>query len=421
MTRIIPMSLAAACMFQIAILLLAVMPVSGEENDVVPNDKVLLTLGIKQLTTDGGDKDQIVISGNRVAWAQGNGVKVMDLTTLQVKDVGLKVNFSLKMDRDRLLVDNKIYYLSNDTWTRMALPQQPIGSLDISGDNIMVSLDVSNDTSKIDYDMFQYLIPDRTLFTTASTPQYQSQPAIWGNKVAWVDARSGQKEIYLKDLSKTSETRITNFNSIKTRPDIYNDVVVWTDFRSTAKIVESNDANLDIYMYNGTLGTTTQVTKNASYQNHAQIYGDRIVYNDYGTGDFDVCMYTISNGAEIRLTSNERNQLWPHIWGDKVVWLDAYTVYNGTPKEFNVYMCDLALDSDNDLSPNYLDPDDDNDKYTDAQEIANNTDPLDGQRFPVKKDLSDDDNRNMIYLFIAVVVVVIILILAYVLYQRSKK
>lgn len=421
MTRIIPISLATACMFQIAILLLAVVPVTAEENDVVPVDKVLLTQGIKQLTTDGSDKDQIVISGNRAAWAQGNGIKVMDLTTLQVTDVGLKVNFSLKMDGDRLLVDNKIYYLNNGTWARMALPQQPIGSLDISGDNILVSLDVSNNTSKIDYDMFQYRIPDRTLFQVASTPQYQSQPAIWGNEAAWVDARSGQKEIYLKDLSKNGETRITNFNSIKTRPDIYNDVVVWTDFRSTAKIVESNDANLDIYMYNGTLGTTTQVTKNTSYQNHAQIYGDRIVYNDYGTGNFDVCMYTISSGAELRLTTSERNQLWPHIWGDKVVWLEAYYVHNGTPKGLDVYMCDLALDSDNDLSPNYLDPDDDNDKYTDAQEIENGTDPLDRKAFPVKKDLSDDDDRNMIYLFVAVAVVVIILILVYVLYQRSKR
>ena len=187
--------MAVACSFQIAILLLGALPVTAEDNDSVPNDKVLLTQGITQLTTDGGDKDQIVISGNRAVWAQGNGVKVMDLTTLKVTDVGLKVNFSLKLDGDRLLVDNKIYYLNNDTWTRMALPQQPIGSLDISGDNIMVSLDVSTDPSKIDYDLFQYRVPDRTLFTISSTPQYQSQPAVWGNEAAWVDARSGQKEI----------------------------------------------------------------------------------------------------------------------------------------------------------------------------------------------------------------------------------
>ena len=197
--------------------------------------------------------------------------------------------------------------------------------------------------------------------------------------------------------------------------------MVWTDFRSTTKLVESNDANLDIYMYNGTLGTTTQVTKNTSYQNHAQIYGDRIVYNDYGSGNFDVCMYTISSGTELRLSSSERNQLWPHIWGDRVVWLDAYTVYNGTPKEFNVYMCDLALDSDKDQIPNYLDPDDDNDKFTDAQEIANGTDPLDGGLFPVKKDLSNEDDLNLIYLFAAIAAVILIIIVAYVLFQRSKK
>jgi hypothetical protein len=46
---------------------------------------------------------------------------------------------------------------------------------------------------------------------------------------------------------------------------------------------------------------------------------------------------------------------------------------------------------------------------------------LDARVFPVKKELSDQDNRNIIFLFAAVSGIIILLVIAYVLFQRFKK
>jgi len=430
MKRVISSPLVIACALQCVLLLLCLLPVTGEGTTDAQAQSALRCQGIERLTTDGGQKDQIQISNDRVAWAQGDTVKVLELATMDVRTIGLKVNFSLKMSGNTMLIDNKIYDLDSGSWTKMVTPKLPFVSMSLCGDHVVYSMDVSTNSTSHDYEIYHYDIPKAKAKRLTTNDQYQSQPAIWGSDAVWVDGRNGHTEIYHYDVSSVDVpmvedvgSRLTYYDSSKAGPDIFGDRVVWADSRNPGGSMDIGGPDFDIYMCNITTNTTTQITTDISAQKSPRIYGDRIVYNDQSNGDYDVCLYSISEAKEVRLQNSTKDQLWPRIWGDKVVWFEAGGMANpnGEYSDLDVYMCDLALDFDKDQIPNYMDPDDDNDGYTDAQEIANGTDPSDGGKFPVKKRLSDDDDRNITIMFVAIAAVVILIIAGYVLYMRMKK
>ena len=65
--------------------------------------------------------------------------------------------------------------------------------------------------------------------------------------------------------------RITSNESNQTEPAIYGDIIVWQDDRN---------GNSDIYMYDLSISTETQISTNESNQSEPAIYGDKIVWVD---------------------------------------------------------------------------------------------------------------------------------------------
>ncbi|RPJ64694.1 MAG: cell surface protein, partial [Alphaproteobacteria bacterium] len=137
-----------------------------------------------------------------------------------------------------------------------------------------------------------------------------------------------------------TETQITTNNSRQSNPDIYEDRIVWTDWRNGDGYSSS-----DIYMYDLSTSSETQITTNNSNQGYPDIYGDTIVWVDERNGNLDIYMYDLSTSTETQITTNESNQGGPAIYGDRIVWLDGRNS-GSVPDDgfggFDVYMYDLS-------------------------------------------------------------------------------
>ncbi|MDG6245072.1 MAG: hypothetical protein QCH31_11920, partial [Methanolobus sp.] len=100
--------------------------------------------------------------------------------------------------------------------------------------------------------------------------------------------RNGNWDIYMYDISSGIEYQITTNQSSQSNPAIYQDRIVWMDSRT---------GNWDIYMYDISSGIEYQITTNQSGQSNPAIYQDRIVWRDGRNGNLDVYMFTLENPA----------------------------------------------------------------------------------------------------------------------------
>ena len=135
------------------------------------------------------------------------------------------------------------------------------------------------------------------------------------------------------DTAQGIETRIISNEAAQESPDIYGNRIVWTDNRDGGGW-DSNqqpDGNWDIYMYDLSTSTETRITTDESNQVEPAIYEDRIVWADnrngggrdeYGQpdGNWDIYMYDLSTSTETQITSNNSTQWKPAIYGDRIVW-----------------------------------------------------------------------------------------------------
>ncbi|MDY9926706.1 NosD domain-containing protein [Methanosarcina sp.] len=212
----------------------------------------------------------------------------------------------------------------------------------------IVNLTVSNENGTV----------SRLSAVTASTkPQYtlvetqittnkskEMQPAIYGDRIVWLDDRNGMYDLYMYDLSTQKEINITANQSAKKQPAIHGDKIVWEDWRNV-----SGYSNYDIYMYDLSTQKETQITDNKSVQNEPAIYGDKIVWADGRNGNYDIYMYNLSTSKETRITTNESQQEAPEIYGDRIVWQDSRN-RNSLNENSDIYMYNTSTSTETQIT-----------------------------------------------------------------------
>ncbi|MDP2671102.1 MAG: hypothetical protein Q8P13_01415 [bacterium] len=160
---------------------------------------------------------------------------------------------------------------------------------------------------------------------------YHYGPNIWGTKIVWTDYKGPGPEanVWLYDTLTKSKRRVTNQPYVvQSFPDIYQNKIVWQDNRG-------GESNPDIYLFDLATNTEKQLTDTVplespfsrySYQAHPSIYGDKVVYTDYASGQANTTLYDLSTQATRSLTSFPRGENWPQfypkIYKNLVVWED---------------------------------------------------------------------------------------------------
>ncbi|MPN57483.1 hypothetical protein SDC9_205177 [bioreactor metagenome] len=117
-------------------------------------------------------------------------------------------------------------------------------------------------------------------------------PDIYGNIVVWTEDQNESTNVYVRDIAK-NETSQIYANWTGSYLSVYGDRIVWMN-----DSVTGDNYHSDIYMYNTSTAETTRIT-NSTYASEPAIYDDKIVYIDSRNDpeyqeDRDIYLYDLS-------------------------------------------------------------------------------------------------------------------------------
>jgi len=172
-------------------------------------------------------------------------------------------------------------------------------------------------------DLFVYDLASRTETRITSDSARQLAPSIDGSKVVWQDDRNGNWDIYACDLTSGVEEPITTDPAPQYRPSVWGNVVAWQDRRH---------GNWDIYGYKFVPKVTWAICRHPAEQYRPSVWNDRVVWQDKRNGTWDIYLRDLSTYATIRVTTGRRDEYMPSVYGDYIAWMDTR---NDTPQRSN--------------------------------------------------------------------------------------
>jgi IPT/TIG domain len=282
-----------------------------------------------QVTSNSVDDSQSAVSGDRIAWLRYSSSNTQVYTwspsggTVQLA--------SNSYGDDPRVSGDRVVWCSSDghdweifTWTpasgTVRLTNNTYNDIwfDVSGDRVVWGgadanscLDVftwtpAGGTVKLTTNVFCesiHVSGDRVVWYVSSEAGINPEPGI----CTWTPAGSVQ--------------RITTGTGSST-PVVSDDRIVW----------EGLDGQAGIYTWTPGGGVVKVDSKGWS-NGHAEVSGDRVVWNRSDGTDFENFTWTPGSGV-VQLTSNTTDQDTPRVSGDRVVWADtdgARSVYCWTP------------------------------------------------------------------------------------------
>ena len=160
---------------------------------------------------------------------------------------------------------------------------------------------------------------------TASANSVSLYPAIGDGTVAWVDDRTGEKEVFARSLATGEERRVTDSPLPDDLPAVSAGLIVWQ---------RCEGGRCEIFSYNWATETTRQLTQTSgSDERHPDISGNGVVYDGERDGDVrDIFFYDLSSGTEKRLALAGYQEN-PNISGDYV----AFEDYSSGPAHIKLW------------------------------------------------------------------------------------
>jgi len=165
----------------------------------------------------------------------------------------------------------------------------------ISGDRIVWAKKKVQSTTG-DFDIVMMNISTGVQQDICTLSADQIDPYISGSSIVWTDKRNEPKggDIYLFDLDGDNEIPICTDSGLQKYPKIYNDTVIWRDYR---------DGSPTVYQYNLTSGAKSRISDPAFDAGEPFIADNYIAWTEYSrfdrrdTRSSRLCLYTIANGT----------------------------------------------------------------------------------------------------------------------------
>jgi beta propeller repeat protein len=205
----------------------------------------------------------------------------------------------------------------------------------ICGNNVVYSnLNADYNSNYVVENIYLYNINTHkiTPITSATNGITYGYPSMYGNKVVYLKTSGSYNSgiIYIYDIF-TNQTSSISTNGTPSDPDIYGNIVVWSE-------------NGNIYMRDISSHKTTQITHNGISVNPS-VYGNRVVWaTSYNVADLvygDIYMYDILTTKITRIT-NTACAAEPDIYGNKIVYLDSRAYGSMSWEASDVYLYDLT-------------------------------------------------------------------------------
>jgi len=307
------------------------------------------------------------IYGSLVVWLdqrEGNDVYMYDLSTGREKLItdtssGLSGNCKnvfgsgfMPFVYPDVFGDKIVYNDCNDTLVKIYMYDTTSGTEKIITDKAYHLAYPRIDGQRITWTDFRNGNNDIYLYDLSTGKEKQVTNDIYdqrysdinGNIIVWSDYRDGISGIYMHDISKGETKKITKDGAVPDIPTTNGKQVVWRDMASSK-----------IYMYNITTGQETQIKTNPYGVNEVEIYDNKVVWREYrwqGTDYWwDVYAYDISTGVERQVTSDNYKQFDPHIYENKIV-------YEGrlghTDTAWEIFIYDLATSQETQITTSHV-------------------------------------------------------------------
>lgn len=183
-------------------------------------------------------------------------------------------------------------------------------------------------------DIFLYNLATKEMLHITEAPARRSSLSISGHRLVWTDRRNEAREhyahadIYSYNISTGDEQPVVVAPGSQISPSIHGDLVVWQDNRNSPTMGmpgsgcgDCPDNRYDIYLYDFSTDTEKPLVESEFYKRAPSIYENYVVWQDFRNGKAsDIYLLDLATGEESRLTDGSGPYINPMVSGNHVIW-----------------------------------------------------------------------------------------------------